>query len=202
MKSIAESEPKFTAILLAAGQSKRFGSIKQLAEIKGVSLINHSLTKLLPLGYEILVVLGANAEQIQPRLIKNSKIRVIINTDWQQGIGNSISFAVNEIANEESHLLLALADQVAMTTVDFQHFISSAKDNSDNIICAEYEHTVGVPAIFPKVFFKDLRQLTGDYGAKKVLRNHSAQLIKLPFQRAAIDIDTQQDLLDWMRKTS
>ena len=202
MKSIAENEPKFTAILLAAGQSKRFGGIKQLADINGVSLINHSLAKLLPLGFEILVVLGANDELIQPRLVKNSKIRVIINTDWQQGIGSSLSFAVNEVADGASHLLLALADQIAMTTVDFQHFISSAKENTDNIICAEYEHTLGVPAIFPKVFFKDLRQLTGDYGAKKVLQNHSDQLIKLPFQRAAIDIDTQQDLLDWINKTS
>jgi molybdenum cofactor cytidylyltransferase len=186
------------ALLLAAGKSQRFAGIKQLATWQGQSLINHSVSQFYQDGAilkglnGLRVALGANAQQIKAQLA--SAVEVIDMQNWSQGIGATIAEAVSRMPTTTEHLLIALADQIAIKPIDFLQLIALSDQNPNHIIAARYADVVGVPAIFPQRFFSQLQQLSGDRGARSLFALWKNEVISTDMPRAGLDIDTQQDL--------
>jgi molybdenum cofactor cytidylyltransferase len=191
-------------VLLAAGQSSRFKGIKQLASVEGKALINATLYNYLTEGELIYginklnVVLGANAEKIRPILPSNVEISTAV--DWQQGMGSSISFAISQLTTDVSHIMIALADQIALKTQDIRLLLNKSADVPDKIVAAYYYDDVGAPAIFPRQYFAELENLVGDKGAKVVLQRHRDNLVQVSIPSAAVDIDTVDDLDSWLTR--
>ena len=197
---------KLHLVLLAAGQSKRFKAIKQLASVHGKPLINHTLDnyqqdgKLLRGINKLSLVLGANAQKIRPVL--PSDLAIFYAADWQQGMGSSIAFAVSQLGSDVSHVCIALADQLALTRQDMQLLLDKSTEQPEKIIAAYYQDSVGAPAIFPRRYFPELESLVGDKGAKVILQRHPESLVPLALPHARIDIDTADDLQSWLRSNS
>ena len=61
----AETEPEIGGIVLAAGEGKRFGGVKQIAKLDGRPLLEHAIRAMLavPSISPVVVVLGAHAER-------------------------------------------------------------------------------------------------------------------------------------------
>ena len=58
-----------TIILLAAGESRRMHTLKQLLDLRGVPLLRHAALTVLESEYgPVVVVLGAHAEELRPAL--------------------------------------------------------------------------------------------------------------------------------------
>ncbi|MFT4940514.1 MAG: molybdenum cofactor cytidylyltransferase [Paraglaciecola sp.] len=197
---------KIQALLLAAGQSKRFNGVKQLAQISGQSMLNLSLSNymldkhLLPELDGLTVVLGANADIIQQQLASNiDTFRVM---DWQQGMGRSISAATTQLDENVTHVLIGLADQIAVKAESFRLLLNESKNQPDKIITAYYAQKSAVPAIFPRQYFAQLMALSGDTGAKKLLLAHREQSIQIAMPEAAIDIDSKDDLTKWLKNSN
>lgn len=186
------------AVLLAAGKSQRFGGIKQLALINGRPMIEHCLSQyfvddaLLPNIAKISVVLGANESLI--RQCDLAQATLFLAANWQRGMGVSLADFVKQIPQTTTHLLIGLADQIALKTADFAALIAHSQQNPEMIVCAQYKHVQGVPAIIPRCFFAELAQLDSDKGARVLIKQYPNQVHSLVMQNAAIDIDTVQDL--------
>lgn len=184
-------------LVLAAGEGRRFGgAVKQLAKIGDKTLLEHALgtaSKLAPSG--IHVVLGFCHEQLAP-LAGNAQ--VIINSHWQDGLGSSIACGVAALPASACAVLIMLGDQPALSSSDLnkliERFEHARETGLEPIVCASYADGLGVPAIFPKRFFKQLMALEGDKGAKQLLGQHP--VISVPLANAAVDIDTQEQ---WAR---
>ena len=123
--SHSTSSINVAALMLAAGQSKRFNGIKQLAKVNGQPMLLHTLTQLTEHGdltrelCEFNLVLGANAAHILPYV--PDYVSPCIFPQWQQGMGATIAFGVQKANSESSHLLVTLADQVAITQIGRAH---------------------------------------------------------------------------------
>jgi molybdenum cofactor cytidylyltransferase len=65
-------------------------------------------------------------------------------------------------------------------------------------VAAAYSNTLGVPALFEERYFEELVQLTGSEGAKKVIFNHQAEVHALDFQLGAVDLDTEEDVIQFL----
>lgn len=189
---------KTELILLAAGQSKRFGGIKQLTDIHGQPMICHCLSQYrqgekwvtgIDNGY---VVLGANAELIN-KVLPNNVTRYVANS-WQLGMGHTLAESMLIIASDTTHVLIALADQVALTQNLIIKMLQELNRYPQHIIAAKYAGIMGAPTIFPKQYFSQLSQLKGDKGAKTLLQQYSQQVIGLTMPEAALDVDTPDDL--------
>ena len=190
-------------VLLAAGASRRFDAIKQLAEVNGEYLINRQLKRYIQLGVPIYLVLGAHRDQILSHIDREliADIELIINQNWQEGIGHSIAMATSEISqlSDYEHLMICLLDQARISVLELHNLIKQSADNADLITCSQYDGETGVPAIFPKHSFGSLKQLKGDQGAKQLIhKTQRKQMVAMP--SAAYDLDTPQQL-DELRKS-
>lgn len=127
-------------------------------------------------------------------------LHIKVNHHWQSGLASSLQLAA-QYATEQGYdaMLLTLADQVALQPIDYQQLLSSWLKTGDDSACY-YADDIGVPAVFTASTFAKFSELSGDYGAKSILKQQLQQgrLQVLPMPNAAIDIDTQADLASWL----
>lgn len=188
---------KTELILLAAGQSKRFGGIKQLADIYGQPMVCHCLAQYrqgegwldgIAHGH---VVLGSNAELICEVLPNN--VHKLVVSSWYQGMGHTLSQSMQIIASDTTHVLIGLADQIAISQQMISRLLEQAKSNPKLIVAAKYVGRLGAPSIFPRHYFSRLGQLNGDKGARMLLKKHPQHTISVAMPEAVLDIDTPED---------
>jgi molybdenum cofactor cytidylyltransferase len=184
------------AIVLAAGASTRFGSPKQLVRVNGRPLLHTAVAHAVEVaGHSVTVVLGANAAELAP-LLKHTPASVIVNRDWNEGLGSSIRAGVARVPGSCTAVLLLLADQAAVTKEDLRRLIGAWRRQPEYIVAAQYSGTIGAPAIFPRSRFPDLAALRGDVGARSVFMRNPDRVVRVPMESAALDIDTPEDLLN------
>src|SRR6185437_9349687 len=195
MMVTSENDDGLHAIVLAAGASTRFGSAKQLVRIAGRPMLHATVTRAVEVaGNAVIVVLGARADELAP-LLSHSPATVVINRDWREGIGSSIRAGVARLPAACSGVLLALADQVAVTAQDLQRLVGAWRRQPEYVVASLYSGAVGVPAIFPRSRFRELAELRGDTGARMLLHRNPDRVVRVPMESAALDIDTPEDLL-------
>lgn len=191
-------------VILAAGRSQRFGGIKLLADWNGVPLVRHAVLSGLNAGTEVLVVTGAHAQEISSAL-QGLAITQIHNENWHGGMGSSIACAMHHLqaqAKLPSAVILALADQPLLTRADLERLLALHAQNPSKILAAEFSGQHGPPCLFPAQFFGELTHLTGDTGARSLLRRHADQLVSVPMPMAALDVDTPEDFERALRARS
>jgi molybdenum cofactor cytidylyltransferase len=143
--------------------------------------------------HAVTVVLGANAERLEP-LVRAASAHAAFNTDHASGLASSIRVGLAQAPVDARGALIALADQVAVTADDLRQLVAVWERQPDHIVAAQYADTTGVPAIFPVDLFRELAELQGDRGARAVLARHPERVIAVPMPSAARDIDTPADL--------
>ena len=178
------------AIVLAAGASTRLGQPKQLIRIPGETLLERAVRVAREAGCDpIVTVLGASADEILASSQLDHAIP-LINSEWQQGMGNSISFGIRRlqtIAPEISGAVLMVCDQPAVTSAHLRALAATGR-----LTASVYSGHRGVPAYFPAEMFAELKNLTGDTGARDLLSTAAT----VPLTDGELDIDTPGDLED------
>ena len=186
---------KLSILILAAGNSSRLGSPKQLIEFEGKSLIERITETALSISEEVLIVLGGNSEQISPKLERfEHTISTIINPDWQQGMGTSIRLGVEKLAHKSDSILILLSDQPFISKVLLQNMVQTYANFQNPIVACVYNNTLGVPILFNKSVFLELLKLSGDKGAKSFLHLYDNKISMIDFPEGIIDIDTTKDV--------
>jgi CTP:molybdopterin cytidylyltransferase MocA len=187
-------------IILAAGASTRLGRPKQLVRLQGTPLIARAVREALQIcGAGIFVVTGAHHGDVSAAL-QDLPVTVVRNAAWQEGIGISIREAVALMEPSVDAVLVMLADQPAVTERGLRTLVAAWAADLGHIAASRYDDTVGVPAIFPREYWRLLLALHGDRGAKSVIdASEPVNLVAMP--EAAVDIDTPEDLAALLART-
>lgn len=188
-----EKQMVIAAIVLAAGQSKRFGRCKQLANFRGKSLLNRTIDEVRDaVNGPKYVVLGASRSEIAPTIATD--VELVVNHNWTSGMGSSIAVGVSLVTrrHDVDGILIAVCDQIRVTYQDYRHLGERFDGNS--VISAQYGSANGVPAIFPRSMFPLLERLDGEIGARQILNKESLRVTEIPMDHARYDVDTPLDL--------
>lgn len=187
---------KIAMIILAAGESKRMGTIKQLLPWKNTTLLGNLIEQGLASNVEkVFVVLGANYKNIIKK-VETDNIEIIYNKNWSLGMGFSISFAMHYIDKKAlcfDAVLIALVDQPLIDVVYFNKLTNSFISDDYEIVASKYNERVGVPAIFSSKYFDLLSKLESDFGARKIIKENIDDLKVVNEEDNLIDIDTISD---------
>jgi molybdenum cofactor cytidylyltransferase len=185
------------AILLAAGGSTRLGTPKQLLKYQGKTLIRRIADLAIACGCNpVVVVLGHQAEQMQEEL-SGLPVQTTLNSNWQRGIGSSIRQGVDHLLTlkpEAQAVFLLLCDQPLVTAEDLHRLTEGFETSGKPVCVCSYESTIGPPVLIAREFFTSLQALPDAQGAKAVWSGHPQFLQIIPCARAAVDIDTPDDL--------
>ena len=192
------SEPH-AVVVLAAGGSQRLGRPKQTLTINGVSLLKHVVELALATRPErIVVVLGANAEQLAPLLdgVVLEKLACVVNHDWQEGMASSLRVAANELATWTGRTLMLACDQPRLSDEHLQALLDAAIANPDSDIASAYADTIGIPALVRPSILSLAATLQGDSGLRHLWNSRDAAVTRIEAPELAFDIDTPADLAD------
>lgn len=186
------------AIILAAGASRRLGRPKQLVRITGETLLARTLRTALESGAgPIFVVLGARGEEIATS-VDLSTAHPVVNPDWEKGIATSIQagiHALRQLHPDANAVLLLVCDQPRLSEEHLRRLIEAFEQASQPaIVASQYAGMTGIPAIFPASQFSKLNTLTGDVGARSLLRNPDCSVVTVLFDGGQVDIDTPSDI--------
>lgn len=183
-------------IILAAGQSKRLGTPKQLLPIEGKTLLNRLIDSVFQAGsFPVTVVLGAHAESITATL-GDVPVQVVMNQLWEEGMASSIRLGLQTAVQNNPPMdgvLLLVCDQPFVDAETIQQLLRLQHESGLPIAACSYANILGTPAVFHQSMFPHLLTLEGDRGAKKIMKEKESEVAKLHFQEGTIDIDTQED---------
>lgn len=183
-------------VLLAAGGSRRLGLSKQLVrDSEGRSLVRRAAeTALGSCCRPVTVVLGADADAVATELA-GLDLLLTVNADWQTGLASSLKAGLAALlqAGLLDAVVVMLCDQPRVTPALLDSLLTASAETSHQIAACEYGGALGVPALFAPPLFPDLQALTGDEGARRVIRAYAGPVAKIPFPGGEMDIDTAQD---------
>lgn len=147
----------------------------------------------------LIVVLGSSACDCVP-VIKDCNTDIVVNPFWESGLAGSIRIGV-ERAEEEGadSVLLLLADQPWLNSEVIRRFLNRTSGQTDLIISARYDSTLGTPMMFGSDWFPQLKNLEGDQGAKNLVLKEGGKVDVIDWSEGAIDVDTPEDLAGLMR---
>lgn len=193
-----------SAVLLAAGSSRRFGGAnKLLAEAAGVPLALAVARALEGARLaELVVVTGHDADRIEA-LLSGLGARFVHNRRHGEGIGGSIATGVAALGDGVAGALIAQADMPALTAALIDRLIRRFEEAGS----ARIVHPVGPdgrqrnPVIWPRRYFPELVRLSGDTGAKALIERCADGVETVPVgdEAAFVDLDTADELARYNR---
>ena len=184
-----------SAILLAAGQSKRMdGENKLTKEIRGVPLIKHSVKNILSSSVdELIVVLGYQKEIVEKFIGKNEKMKIVFNKNFENGMASSIKTGLNHFSEKTEAFFICLGDMPLISHNIYNQLIKSK--NNKEIIVPTYKGQQGNPVLVDKSMKEKIRNISGDAGAKKILELNKDKILNLEIDNQSITkgFDTQDN---------
>ena len=168
-----------SAILLAAGQSKRMnGENKLIKEIHGIPLIKLSVKNILASSIdELIIVLGHQKVIVEKLIDKNEKIKFVFNKDFESGIASSIKTGLNNLSEKTEAFFICLGDMPLINQDVYNQLIRSR--NNEEIIVPTYKGQQGNPILFSKSMKSIIISIEGDIGAKKILEQNKDKILKV-----------------------
>ena len=192
---VFEAIEPIAGIILAAGDSQRFGSPKQILEWKGKPLVRHAVEAALGAGLSpIIIVTGKHAEiiiaalQDLPVIFKN-------NPDWKEGQSSSLKAGLNALPKETSAAIFLLADQPHVNSKVIRTLMEKHWREKCLISLPLVKGKRSNPVLFDKSLFPELLKLTGDTGGRALFSNHPISPIIWENEALLMDVDTPDDYL-------
>ena len=186
-----------SAILLAAGQSKRMdGDNKLIKKYNKKYLINHIIGSLIKSKVnKIIVVLGFQSSKVKRIIIKNKKINFVFNKNYKSGMSSSIKTGLKRISKKSIGFLIVQADMPLISKKIVNTLCYAVRNSNKEIVAPIYKRKMGNPIGFKRSMTRILNKTSGDSGAKKVILRNKKKLglIKINSKSIFKDFNTKRD---------
>lgn len=160
-------------ILLAAGQSRRFGKPKAVTEIDGRPLIQLLQEKVLAADCgELIIVLGARSAEIEPFLLNHSRVNIVHNKDHKFGQTSSFQYGLRQLSAPVSGVWLLPVDYPFIRSDSLCRLRDVFAQHPSDIIIPTYDGKRGHPPLFPADLIGDFLALDVGLGLNTVQHRH------------------------------
>jgi molybdenum cofactor cytidylyltransferase len=178
-------------ILLAAGQSTRFGRQKLLEPWRGEPLVRNAARALIDAGLRpVVAVVSAD-----PRLVDalaGLPLTAVENPHPENGISSSIAIGLRALPETVDAALIAVGDQPHLTAQAIEQLVDAFEPG--RIVVPRFGDHRGNPPVFARRFFTELLALTGDHGGQRVITPHPESVIEVSLPKSlGDDVDRPEE---------
>ncbi len=185
------------AAVLAAGQGRRFGGLKQLVPLHGQPLLAWPLRAALASDAErVLLVLGAQAPDLATTLPSHPRLELVVNPDHPRGMGTSLALAAAWAGCQRAAgLVVILGDLPLLRPETIAAVAIAAQTAPAGVAAAQVRKSRGHPVALTAQHFPALMALDQDQGARALLDRLGSGLVLVPAPDGSdLDVDTPADL--------
>lgn len=181
------------AVVLAAGFSNRYGSVKICATLShGQTVLQQTLANI---GSAVSHITVVTRPEVEPLIVDHCPDLLVFD-DAERGMGATLAHAMRHVLKQGNWdgCLVCLADMPFIRPETYRQIGNTLQ--TDTIVVPYFAGRAGNPAGFGASFFPSLTNLTGDRGGRAVVRKNPGAVVKLEVNDPAIlqDIDTPDDL--------
>jgi molybdenum cofactor cytidylyltransferase len=176
------------ALVLAAGEGRRFGGTKQLAALDGRPLLSYALAAVAGISPRV-VVLGHAADEIVTAVDLHGA-RPVICPDFADGQAASLKCGI--AALDTDAVLVVLGDQPGITAAAIAALIAAAGD--EDAVRATYDGVPSHPVLLRRPLLERAGELRGDVGFRDLLRDARVREVEVGHLADPADIDTREEL--------
>jgi molybdenum cofactor cytidylyltransferase len=190
-------------IVLAAGESRRFGQPKQLLEYHGQTFVRVVARTALTAGLSpVLVVTGSNADAVESA-VRDLPVKIVRNEAWSDGQSSSIRAGLNALSpspphTEERHrsvgaAIFLLVDQPQVQTTVLRALLERHANGLFPIVAPLVQERRANPVLFDRITFSDLMALSGDTGGRAIFSKYPPTYLPWHDGRLLLDVDMPED---------
>lgn len=197
---------KVCGLILAAGLSSRMAiGNKLLLKVKHLTIIEKTIKNLYNSNLDSFFVILGYQSHLLSKVLKNFKITLIINNSYKEGISSSIKKGISLIDHKNNGVMICLADMPKITSKIYNILIEEFKKfyntNTPLIILPEFNGQTGNPVILSNHFFSELKEISGDIGAKYLIKKNKKYIKKVNISESSIleDIDDLEKYKEFIK---
>ena len=183
-------------VLLAAGDSRRFGGNKLLAEVDGRLMYRHVADEVnaMPEDFFAKKIVVSQYDEILEDLGREG-FETVKNNQSALGISYSVHLALEQIP-EHYAVCFSVSDQPWLTRETIRGLVTAFRKNTRGMVCASWEGMDGNPVVFSPEYRKELLALSGDVGGRRILMAHPEDVARFVAgsSRELVDVDEKSQL--------
>jgi molybdenum cofactor cytidylyltransferase len=176
-------------LILAAGEGRRFGATKQLAELRGRPLLEYALAAMAGVSPRV-VVLGHAADEIAAAVDLHGAAPVVCD-DWASGQSASLRCGLDALADCDA-VVVVLGDMPGITAEAIEAVVAAAGD--EDAVRATYDGAPGHPVLLRRPLLDRAGELRGDSGFRDLLERARVREVEIGALADPADIDTREEL--------
>ena len=180
-------------IILAAGQSTRFGTSKMSYKLNNYgTILQNTINQYLMVFSNVTVVI--NDCLVIDEALKTLGVNLVVNENPEQGMSQSLRLGIQSQTRARSWLI-ALGDMPYVSLTSLKKI--STYSEPESIVVPSYKKRQGHPVLFGSDFKSQLLSLKGDVGAKSVIKENRSKVIHINLEDHGLvhDIDSVDDIL-------
>ena len=186
---------RISAILLAAGESKRMGTNKLSLPWGRKTVLQRCLRVLLSSQVgEVWIVLNKQTWELGERL-RGPRVKLVHNPQFKKGMSSSIRRGIQAMGQKSRAVLIALGDHPVLNVNTVNALIRAYVEKKGTIIVPVYRGKRGHPVLFDRRYGKELLKLKRDVGARALLERHRKEVYEFnsKSEGVVVDIDTWEE---------
>jgi molybdenum cofactor cytidylyltransferase len=184
-----------SAILLAAGESRRMGDFKQLLPIGNKTFVEQCVDTLLETPVNEVIVVTGHRETDVRRALGNRKVKYAHNADYHLGMAASIKRGVLAATEDAQAFLICLVDQPRIGADVIGRIIEAYGRMAPKIVVPTKDGRNGHPILLDASLRDEILQIDLQEGLRRVVSKHSDRIVKIEVSSPTVleDCDVPED---------
>lgn len=196
------ARPRISALILAAGSSRRMrGRDKLLEPVGGRPVLARVAEAALESSADETLVVLRPDDAARQAALAGLGVTTAESPRFEEGMGASLAHGLTAIRPDADGVLILLADMPEIGSAEIDRLIAAFDPEEGRAIvrATTPDGTPGHPVLFGRRFFEALAALGGDRGARELIRDNGEFLaeVALPRRAAVTDLDTPEAWAAW-----
>ncbi|MDD4569831.1 MAG: nucleotidyltransferase family protein [Tepidanaerobacteraceae bacterium] len=179
MEKSSKDNMKIWGIILAAGEGKRAGGGKLSRAIQGKPMLQCVVETAVHSGLDNILLVTGYERNLGEKIANQFSIKSYFNSDYPLGMSTSLKLGLSKVPFGISAVVVLLGDMPYIQRETLEAVIDLYKTTGGKIIIPVYNGRKGHPVLISCIYKDEIYNISGDMGAREIIKKHVDEVIYL-----------------------